>query len=56
MPMASDKWLVPKPYDAAAWAAANGDEACVLPSIRVAYPGLFDDSKRVDYCNPENEV
>ncbi|KAI4933878.1 uncharacterized protein J4E92_003547 [Alternaria infectoria] len=37
-----DKWLVPKPYDAAAWAATNGDEPCVLPSIRVRFPGHFD--------------
>jgi len=56
MPWASDEWLVPKPYDAAAWTAANGDEPCVLPSIRVRYPGLFDDSKKVGYFNPENKV
>ncbi|KAI4625555.1 hypothetical protein J4E80_002687 [Alternaria sp. BMP 0032] len=38
-----DEWLVPKPYDAAAWTAANGDEPCMLPSIRVRFPELFDD-------------
>ncbi|KAI4695410.1 uncharacterized protein J4E84_002036 [Alternaria hordeiaustralica] len=38
-----DEWLVPKPYDAAAWAATNGDEPCVLPSIRVRFPEFFDD-------------
>ncbi|KAI4907290.1 hypothetical protein J4E90_009793 [Alternaria incomplexa] len=37
------EWLVAKPYEAAAWTAANGDEPCVLPSIRVRFPGLFDD-------------